>query len=75
VGFTDKATCNIGKDNSDIVDVSSSFLFAQASGSTCGLTIFGTGNDTVIEEPVISPEEGAACIEIINSFCATLPQL
>ena len=74
VGFTDQATCNNSEGNPDISDVSSSFLFAQASVSTCGLTIVGTENNTVIEEPVISSDEGAACIVVINNFCATLPQ-
>lgn len=74
VGFTDQATCTNNEGNVDITDFSSSFLFAQASESTCGLTIFGTGNDTEILESVISPKEGAACVEAINNLCATLSQ-
>jgi len=74
LGFTDQAICNNSEGNADIFDVSSSFLFAQASVSTCGLTIVGTENDTDIEEPVISSDEGAACIEVINNFCAPLSQ-
>jgi len=74
VGFTDQAICNNSEGNADIFDVSSSFLFAQAGVSTCGLTIVGTENDTDIEEPVISSDKGAACIEVINNFCATLSQ-
>jgi len=74
VGFTDQATCTNNEGNVDITDFSSSFLFAQASKSTCGLTIFGTGNDTEILEPVISPGEGTACVEAINNLCATWSQ-
>ncbi len=74
VGFTDQASCTNSGGNVDITDFSSSFLFAQASVSTCGLAIIGTGNDTEILEPVISPEEGAACVEAINNLCATLSQ-
>ena len=74
VGFTDQATCTNIEGNVDITDFSSSFLFAQASKSTCGLTIFGTGNDTEILEPVISPGEGTAYVEAINNLCATLSQ-
>ncbi len=74
VGFTDQATCTNSGGNVDITDFSSSSLFAQASKSTCGLTIFGTGNVTEILESAISPEEGAACVEAINNLCATLSQ-
>ena len=73
-GFTDQASCTNSGGNVDITDFSSSFLFAQASVSTCGLAIIGTGNDTEILQPVISPEEGAACVEAINNLCATLSQ-
>ncbi len=74
VGFSDQASCTNSGGNVDITDFSSSFLFAQASESTCGLAIIGTENDTEILEPVISPEEGAACVEAINNLCATLSQ-
>jgi len=73
-GFSDQASCTNSGGNVDITDFSSSFLFAQASVSTCGLAIIGTGNDTEILEPVISPVEGAACVEAINNLCATLSQ-
>ena len=74
VGFSDQASCTNSGGNVDITDFSSSFLFAQASESTCGLAIIGKGNDTDILEPEISLEEGTACGEAINNLCATLSQ-
>jgi hypothetical protein len=58
VGFTDQASCTNVGGNVDITDFSSSFLFAQASESICGLDIIGTGNDISIEDLNPKPKSG-----------------
>ncbi len=74
VGFTEQAICNISEGNTEIVDVSSTFLLAQAgaspSFSACRLAI----GDTEIQKLGISLEEGLACNAEIINFCSTLSQ-